>query len=298
MNELIRENLLKVEKLCAESKLKKLFHRPFNYCFSIFYRFVFYKIFKQSTRISTTTFFQKKLTIDFPSCNDIFITGAKTHSSEIRLTKFLIKNANQAETFIDIGAHVGYFSLLMNELLNEKGTIFSFEPTQKTFELLQQNTLSYNKIKIENLALSDKQSNTIFYIADSLNSEYNSLNSDVFLEKNISFSEQKIQNTTFDNYFSDKKLSDKTIVKIDTEGSEMLVLKGGENFIQENSPIIIMEFLQNSSNKNYENAVEFLKVNHYKCHCINADGDLELCNNVISFMLQTNSDSENLVFKK
>lgn len=297
MEDLLCRNILKVEKLTAGSKLNKFFHRPFNYCFSFFYRFIFYKFFKQSIRLSTSTFFGKKLVIDFPSCNDIFITGAKTHSSEIRLTKFLIKNIRQAETFIDIGAHVGYFSLLANEI-SQNGKIFSFEPTQKTFQLLRLNTNHFQKIKIENLALSDNENTTTFFVADSINSEYNSLSSDVFVEKNISFAEQKIQNTTFDNYFSDKNLTDKTFIKIDTEGAEMLVLKGATKFLKSHSPIVMMEYLQNSSSNNYENAVKFLSSLNYNCYCINNNGDLQLCPDITNFMQQENSDSENLVFKK
>ena len=156
MNRQLLNKINTIELLCSKSKWQKIAHRPFNYCFSIFYRFVFYKIFKQSIRLKTTTFFDEKLWIDFPSCNDIFITGAKTHSSEIRLTKFLIKNLKTDETFIDIGAHVGFFSLLASKLIGKNGLVFSFEPTQKTFQLLKANTAFYKNILTFNLAMSDE----------------------------------------------------------------------------------------------------------------------------------------------
>ena len=42
-------------------------------------------------------------------------------------------------SFFDVGAHVGYYSMLASELVGKSGHIYSFKPTPRTFETLKEN---------------------------------------------------------------------------------------------------------------------------------------------------------------
>lgn len=76
------------------------------------------------------------MNIALPASTDIYLTGGKSHDSEIRLAKFLIKNLNQGDNFVDIGAHYGYFTLLGAHLVGKGGRVF-FEPGKSTYSLLE-----------------------------------------------------------------------------------------------------------------------------------------------------------------
>src|SRR4051812_21163462 len=47
-------------------------------------------------------------------------------------TKGLIECLNEGDTFIDIGAHIGYYSIIASGLVAEKGRVICFEPTPST----------------------------------------------------------------------------------------------------------------------------------------------------------------------
>lgn len=57
---------------------------------------------------------------------------------EPSLVPLLISEFRKNDTFFDIGAHAGYFSLLVSQLAN-KGQVFSFEPVPENFEFIKKN---------------------------------------------------------------------------------------------------------------------------------------------------------------
>ena len=76
-----------------------------------------------------------------------------THEPQVMQT---IKDLVQPGwTAIDVGAHIGYSTLLLANCVGPKGRVIAFEPLTENFELLQENTRlnSYSNIFAENLAL-------------------------------------------------------------------------------------------------------------------------------------------------
>lgn len=65
-------------------------------------------------------------------------------------------------------------------------------------------------------------------------------------------------------------------MKIDVQGSEFLVLKGGEELFKKHNPTIIMEFCNDDLHKK---AVNFLLERGYKMYRIDNNGDLNLISN-------------------
>ena len=58
---------------------------------------------------------------------------------EINLTGFILKHIKKGDVFFDIGANVGYFSILVSPLVGETGRVFAFEPELKNFSALVSN---------------------------------------------------------------------------------------------------------------------------------------------------------------
>ena len=71
-------------------------------------------------------------------------------------------------TVIDIGANIGYFTLLFAKLVGDKGKVISFEPEPCNFLFLEKNIASNNFIRVnaQNLALSDKTATMDLYVGE------------------------------------------------------------------------------------------------------------------------------------
>ena len=162
--------------------------------------------------------------------------------------------------FIDVGANIGYFSLIAAKLVggqsNGKGMVFAFEPDENNFSLLQKNINAngYKNIIAIKKAVSDKVSTAKFYLE-----KENLCAHSLTPKTNCDFTE--VETISLDEYFKDKKIdpvrgpSLKTttlvkqkdfasngvdVVKIDVEGMEPAVLRGMENLIKANESMAII----------------------------------------------------------
>ena len=151
----------------------------------------------------------------------------------------------------DIGAHFGYHSLSFASLVGDKGHVYSFEPNPYNiarFKLhLEKNVTQANRITLNNFALSDVDGEENFIISNDVD---DSSSSGSYLQNVIppldldtykNFSTQVVRTLKIDTFLKTKGARAADIIKIDVEGSELLVLNGGKNFFQKNKPIIFIE---------------------------------------------------------
>lgn len=103
---------------------------------------------------------------DYPITDCINETGLW----EEKTTKFIKDNLKKGDTFIDVGANVGYYTLLASELVGTKGKVYSFEPFEDNWLILSKN-LGMNKIKncvVFFAALSDIKGHKIKLFLDGI----------------------------------------------------------------------------------------------------------------------------------
>ena len=296
-----------VERLAQSDKLARLCHNPVQYISAQFFRTVVFPLTHKGTLRKAKTFMDYPLNVLLPSGTDIYLTGGKTHDSEIRLARFLIqyfedKGSEKACSFVDIGAHIGYFSLLASFLVGEKGRVFAFEAAKGTFELLKKNLKSRPNVQVFHHALTDSEKDLVFYEFPVLYSEYNTLHVAQF-EKEAWFQKfQPEKNTvkgiTLDALFDRLHLQN-TVIKIDTEGAEAEVIAGAKNVLKHRNPVIIMEFLSDKNkNAGHFEAFKMLKKANFQPFIIGEKGDLEALKDIEAYFLRTQTDSDNFVFIK
>lgn len=295
------ENLKSVEKIANNSKLLRMLANPFKYFNAIFFREVIYKYSRKEKTVNANTFFGKKMNLLLPSSTDIYLTGGKSHESEIRLAKYLIHNLNAGDDFIDVGAHYGYFSMLASILVSD-GKAFSFEASPISYELLRQNLTSEPNVNTYNKAVSDSNSNIPFFEFPNLYSEYNSFDIDQY--KNMPWFEKfkpreiMIDTVSLDNFIITQSINPK-IIKIDVEGAEFLVMKGLTSHLQTHDPIIIMEYVNETrGNQAHQDAEKLLNSHGYQSFLIDIEGLLQIIPSVNKYMQTQGIESENIVFKK
>jgi FkbM family methyltransferase len=311
----LEKNLNRVEYLSKASKIQRLLHNPWRYVSAQFFRTVIFPFTKKGVIREAQTFTSYPLSILLPSGLDIYLTGGKTHDSEIRLARFLINHyklqdykitrlqdlgEEKAHTFIDVGAHVGYFSLLASVLLENQGQVFTFEAAKGTFDLVEKNLKSRTNIKVFHNAVTDIETDLTFFEFPVLYSEYNTLYVKQFENEGWyqKFKPEKtiVKGITLDSIVQKFNLKN-PLIKIDTEGAEAHVIKGGLNTFKTQNPIVIMEFLT-KNNDGHKEAYDILTSLNYQPHTINSSGLLIELIDIDSYFKANGLDSDNFVFVK
>ncbi len=300
-NKLI-EKLNKVEKIASASKFKRMLMSPFKYFHAILFRELMYKRKKIEKEIITTTFFDTKMHLLLPSGTDIYLTGGKSHDSEIRLAKFLINYLQPGDTFVDVGAHYGYFSLLASTLVHNNGRVYSFEASPTTYKILNKNTKNIINVAHFNFAVSDENAALKFYEFPNLYSEYNTIDITQFQQEDwfSSYKPQEIniKSIVLDDFLLSRSINPK-IIKIDVEGAELKVINGLGKYLSESSPMIAMEYLsQERGNKEHQQAAAKLHALGYLSFVIDSNGHLKQIEKISAYLKEMTLESDNIVFVK
>jgi FkbM family methyltransferase len=167
------------------------------------------------------------------------------HSFEY--TDIFIRLIKKVRTFYDIGANIGYYSLLA-AMENEHICIVAFEPATGPLFYFRENIRinSFKNIKVESIALSHMDGEIDFY--EIKNKKYKYLEHNLGGESNTgsktsgrNFVLNRVKTSTLDNYISRTGERNIDLIKMDTEGTENLILEYSAKVLGEMRPIIICE---------------------------------------------------------
>ncbi len=291
-----------VEQLAKGTKVKRLLAHPLKYIRAILFRYLIYKQRRKPLAITTGVFFGREMKILLPASTDIYLTGGKSHDSEIRLAKFLIKQLNPGDHFVDVGAHYGYFTLLGAALVGEKGKVVAIEAAPKTFNIIEQNTRDQKHVAVLQYALSDQAKAIDFYEFPNLYSEFNSLDKSQFEEEEwfdkMQPTKVQVPGETLDNILKQRQINPQ-LIKIDVEGAEYQVLQGASATIARRTPII-MEFLaKERGNSAHLKATKLLLDKGYTLGRILDTGafqELGSLERLMTYFQENDLDSDNIVF--
>ena len=175
----------------------------------------------------------------------------------------------------DVGSHRGESIDYFIKLKNLK-KIQSFEPQKNIFLVLKKKYKNNNKVILNQIALSQNENYKDFYINDlSSTSSFSRLNkkslwlkikNKILNKKNPIINKIKIRSLTIDKFIKQKKIKKIDLLKIDTEGHELEVLKGALKTIKEHKVKFILielhfsKMYQNYSKKKIES---FLAKNNF-----------------------------------
>jgi FkbM family methyltransferase len=150
------------------------------------------------------------------------------------IKQFYIPQTN----IIDIGANIGTTSLLMSEILSDNNHIFTFEPlySDVTFKNILDNNLQ-DKIMLYSCGLSNDDS--ILEVSNINYKEYRNFGASSLLDLQNTISTEKIKINVkkLDNFDIDNV----SLIKIDVENMEILVLEGAFHLINKCKPTILIE---------------------------------------------------------
>lgn len=161
-------------------------------------------------------------------------------------TSLWLKYSKRASTIIDIGANVGYYSLLAASV-NKTATIIGFEPISKTYNRFVEN-IEINRYK-NITAVRNAVSNTSGKIRINIGNENNWGMSSINQHDYLSDLYEDIESITLDEYVKNSNINVIDLIKIDIEGAEFNALLGMRNLLEVKSPIIFLEVLEQHLSK-------------------------------------------------
>jgi FkbM family methyltransferase len=135
----------------------------------------------------------------------------------------------------DVGAHIGYFALLLSKLVGPHGKVFAFEPLPENFKVLEENVRlnGCGNVFLENRAVADASGLVNLKSNDTDRLTYTS--SLVSGRPNID-----VEAVSLDDYTSSLRECVQ-FVMMDVEGGEADVLKGMRSILQRDFPTLLIE---------------------------------------------------------
>ncbi len=157
---------------------------------------------------------------------------------EVSFVQSFLKNG---QTFWDIGANFGLYTLLAAYKVGETGSVLAIEPEPKNYFYLRINLLLNSKHNVQTLrlALGDIIQKRVEFLSCTQGA-YSGLK----VAKVPGYLNKiQVEQTTLDMISDKYNWMPVDFLKMDVEGAEMLVLRGGENFFKSTQrPIVMCEF--------------------------------------------------------
>ena len=187
--------------------------------------------------VFTKTFWGRKMLVVLPEVvsSDIYRFGF----IEANVARSIIKFVSKNDVVIDVGAHFGFFTILMAEIVGSKGEVHSFEPIPSTFNVLKRNADFCQNIKINKQAIW--RNNDHLYLNDyGLNaSAFNSYRDSRGVSNKVK-NRVKVRAINLDEYIKKNNITPK-FIKIDAESTEYEVLEGMKFILENIKPVICLE---------------------------------------------------------
>lgn len=143
------------------------------------------------------------------------------------------------DTVLDIGANFGVFTKLFSELAGPSGEVIAFEPIPETFRTLSAGVelLKLQNVKTLNKAVSDHVGTALMEVPQYSETMGENLYESHIVNSSDAPNTYSVQTVTIDSL----QLSKVDFIKIDVEGHELQVLRGGRETIQRLHPTLMVE---------------------------------------------------------
>jgi FkbM family methyltransferase len=172
-------------------------------------------------------------------------------------TSAFISNLNEGQVLFDVGANVGYYTILGAKLVGSRGRVIAFEPVVRNIVYLYRHILlnKARNVSIISAACSDTLSLAAFSRGDNYATGFLEVNglkrneNEAFLVPTVTIDIAVRQLGTYPD-----------VIKVDVEGAELTVLKGAHMTLHKAKPKI---FLSTHSDNLRSESLEYLKARGY-----------------------------------
>lgn len=183
---------------------------------------------------------------------------------EPQITKVFLETLQEGMNVLEVGANIGYYTVLAATRIGKSGKIYSFEANPEIFEILLHN-IAVNglleRAELINKAVSNKSGTIKFHTLNRLRGASNitGFSQEILNKYGDEVKVIEVEALSLDEYFNNKDVGI-DVIKIDAEGSEALILKGMRKLLAHNPHItIISEFAPSFISATGEDPAQFLE---------------------------------------
>jgi len=138
----------------------------------------------------------------------------------------------------DIGAHIGYVTLVFSRIAGTSGHVYSFEPDPRNVDMLHKNIANN---RISNVSIVQMVVADVSRAVDFATFDYSFVNHIANGHTPGDATVLTLRSTTLDEYVYTQGNPAPDIIKIDVEGAELLVFRGAHRLLREARPVVIAE---------------------------------------------------------
>ncbi|BAU48122.1 methyltransferase FkbM [Sulfurifustis variabilis] len=166
----------------------------------------------------------------------LFVSGVY----EKDVVRVLVEGLRPGMTFVDVGAHVGFHTVIAARSVGARGKVYAFEPQPEVRSLLERNVAQNgyrSRCEVLGVAVSDRQGTGRLYLGKRERGHSSFYASDRTAEA------IPVETTTLDRFFAGRGWPPVHWVKMDIEGAEAFALRGMRGLVARNPALaLIMEF--------------------------------------------------------
>jgi len=152
---------------------------------------------------------------------------------------------SNGDIFVDIGAHIGYYTVYASQKVGKDGLVIAIEPDRRNLKVLYRNIGERKNVLVYEAAVGQ---NGFLYVNQQENPLYTKTTRERHDNKHYGIPSisldsllEKVERINFHS----------VVVKIDVEGAELDVIKGGQAFLKKISPTLIIECTNPSKIKSF-----------------------------------------------
>ena len=157
------------------------------------------------------------------------------------ITQLFEKLIKPGMTVVDVGAHIGYFTLLAAQQTGSEGKVYAFEPDPTNYSVLTGNISNngYGSVVPVPKAVCDAPGTASFFLH--MDTVAHSLYPTTLGRGKSTIS---VETTSLDNFFEQEGWPPVNLIKMDIEGAEAAALEGMKKLIERNETVyLVLEFI-------------------------------------------------------
>lgn len=216
-----------------------------------FYRYFIRQFYKRVLQQDNIIHLNQEISIHLPRNSrfgtELFVkNGYVDWGSE----EYFIRYLDREKSFLDIGANIGYYSLLLSPYCHK---VYAFEPDPRSLKALKENARKVHNITVIQEAVYSKAGEMQFDVTKL--PELSKLN---IKSKAVPGDYINVKVNTLDDFASQHPDLRVTAIKTDVEGADLEVLLGGKNLIEREQPLILSEVFPDNRLLEYAKQLDYL----------------------------------------
>jgi len=158
----------------------------------------------------------------------------ETNAWEKTETAWFVNSLRYGDVVVDIGANVGYYTVLAGKRVGPTGKVYAFEPDPVAFALLKKNVAlnGLTNVVVEPKAVSNEPGSIRLYL-----SEENKGDHRIYQPEGEERPSIEVEAVALDDYLSDQPAPD--FIKVDTQGAEVVIYQGMTGTLERAESIVM-----------------------------------------------------------